>query len=161
MSRKKVKHPSKSPSQHFHRSRHSMYQETIWSLSLHQGGKKTNKTRTSHATTLCMHSGNSKRKMWRFKSTSWIRVMRVATWTLLQKAPLYFLLHLPSTTLLSSFSLWRREMLERSALKSVPMTRFVINSIDHQISFHTPPVTEEYLCFRGSLLCSNKRLVFL
>ena len=38
-----------------------------------------------------MHSGNSKRKMGRFLSTSWIRVTRVATWTLLQIAPLYFL----------------------------------------------------------------------
>lgn len=132
----------------------------IWSLSLHQGGKKSHKNRTSHATTLCMHSGNSKRKMERFLSTSWFRVMRDTTWTLLQIAPLYFLLYLPSTTLLSSFSLWRREMLKRSALKSVPMTRFAINSADHQISFHTPPLTENYLCFRSFLLCSNKRLVF-
>ena len=47
-------------------------------------------------------------------------------------------------------------MLERSALKSVLMARFAINSVDHQISFHTPPLTDSYLCFRGSLLCSNK-----
>ena len=51
-------------------------------------------------------------------------------------------------------------MLERSALKSVLMARFVINSVDHEISFHIPPLTESYLRFRGFLLCSNKRLVF-
>ena len=52
-------------------------------------------------------------------------------------------------------------MVERSALKSVLMARLVMNSVDHQISFHTPPLTESYLCFRGSLLCSNKRMDFL
>ena len=40
------------------------------------------------------------------------------------------------------------------------MARFVINSVDHQISFHTPPLTEKYLCLRSFLLCSNKTLVF-
>ena len=51
-------------------------------------------------------------------------------------------------------------MLERSALKSVLMARFVTNSVDHQISFHTPPMTANYLCFRGFLLYSNKKFVF-
>ena len=51
-------------------------------------------------------------------------------------------------------------MLERSALKSVLMAIYVINSFDHQTSLHTPPMTANYLCFRGFLLCSNKKFVF-
>lgn len=136
---------------------------TIWSLSLHQGSKKTHKNRTSNATKLhactpetVVYENGLLFKLFKDACTF------VTTYTFLPMAPLCFLAHLPRTTLLYSFSLWRREMLEGSAMKSLTMAKYItINSVDNQILFLTPPLTQNYQCFRDLLFCSNKRLVFL
>ena len=36
-------------------------------------------------------------------------------------------------------------------MKSVTMARYIINSVDHQISFPTPPLTQNDQCFRAFL----------